>query len=186
MTDDYIESLDDKDKRWFEYLVKTKCTYEKAIDYIINNDLDCTTIYKDGSRPRQTINYGYRRSIGGIYYLLWLMESKITFKDNMDKFYIYKTNILNLLNEIHQKNIDFEKSNPICYYRKKSRTSKTTSTKLHITKDAFSDDQLSIGEHSTKVIKPKKETVAERKIKLANSKAISFAGLSFNPKKNEK
>jgi hypothetical protein len=30
-------------------------------------DLDCTTIYPDGSRPRQTINYGYRIQFDEVY-----------------------------------------------------------------------------------------------------------------------
>lgn len=33
-------------------------------------DLDCTTIYPDGSRPRQTINYGYRITLSSIEYIL--------------------------------------------------------------------------------------------------------------------
>lgn len=33
-------------------------------------DLDCTTIYPNGSRPRQTINYGYRITLSSIEYIL--------------------------------------------------------------------------------------------------------------------
>ena len=33
-------------------------------------DLDCTIIYPDGSRPRQTINYGYRITLSSIEYIL--------------------------------------------------------------------------------------------------------------------
>lgn len=64
----YEEKLDDRDIRYINYVID-KSTMADAIESYIK-DLDCTTIYPDGSRPRQTINYGYRIAISSIEYIL--------------------------------------------------------------------------------------------------------------------
>jgi hypothetical protein len=50
----YEEKLDDRDIRYINYVID-KSTMADAIESYIK-DLDCTIIYPDGSRPRQTIN----------------------------------------------------------------------------------------------------------------------------------
>lgn len=64
----YEEKLDDRDIRYINYVID-KSTMADAIKSYIK-DLDCTTIYPDGSRPRQTINYGYRITLSSIEYIL--------------------------------------------------------------------------------------------------------------------
>lgn len=64
----YEEKLDGMDIRYINHLIN-KSNAHGAIEYFIK-DLDCTTIYDDGSRPRQTINYGYRIAISSIEYIL--------------------------------------------------------------------------------------------------------------------
>ena len=64
----YEEKLDDRDIRYINYVID-KSTMADAIESYIK-DLDCTTIYPDGSRPRQTINYGYRITLSSIEYIL--------------------------------------------------------------------------------------------------------------------
>ena len=64
----YEKKLDDRDIRYINYVID-KSTMADAIESYIK-DLDCTTIYPDGSRPRQTINYGYRITLSSIEYIL--------------------------------------------------------------------------------------------------------------------
>lgn len=64
----YEEKLDDRDVRYINYVID-KSTMADAIESYIK-DLDCTIIYPDGSRPRQTINYGYRIALSSIEYIL--------------------------------------------------------------------------------------------------------------------
>lgn len=64
----YEEKLDGMYIRYINHLIN-KSNAHGAIEYFIK-DLDCTTIYDDGSRPRQTINYGYRIAISSIEYIL--------------------------------------------------------------------------------------------------------------------
>ena len=66
--DKYIGKLDAQDKRWYDYLIRSKGG-EIAALYFLLKYLDCSRIYTDGSRPMQTINYAYRTDIAGFIYL---------------------------------------------------------------------------------------------------------------------
>ena len=66
--DKYIGILDAQDKRWYDYLIRSKGG-EIAALYFLLKGLDCTRIYPDGSRPMQTINYAYRTDIAGFIYI---------------------------------------------------------------------------------------------------------------------
>ena len=141
----YEEKLDDRDIRYINYVID-KSTMADAIESYIK-DLDCTTIYPDGSRPRQTINYGYRITLSSIEYIL-------------DK---------------HEKNLDFERRNPIRYYSKESRKRTRSASRVNQSKDVFTGKPIDVSTGIAKAIKPKKETIAQRKAKLLGGKAVSFA-----------
>ena len=113
--DNYIGLLDTQDKRWFDYLIKDKGSEMVALNSLLH-DLDCTKIYKDGSRPVQTINYGYKRDIAGFIYIYNKLCE--TYPEcNID--YYAK------LVARHEENLNFEKNNPPVYYRTKQRTSRS-------------------------------------------------------------
>lgn len=142
----YIEQLDAQDKRWFDYLIKYKGSEIVALNSLLH-DLDCTRVYKDGSRPVQTINYGYKRDIAGFIYIYnKLCESYL--ECNVD--YYAK------LVKRHEDNLSFEEANGVTYYTKKQRTSTRSSKKYDETTDIFTGERFNIRTGVAKIVKQKK------------------------------
>lgn len=162
----YEEKLDDIDIRYINYVID-KSTMADAIESYIK-DLDCTTIYPDGSRPRQTINYGYRITLSSIEYILDKAYLILEYHPEKAQSYIdYRNSIIKRIIDIHEKNLDFERRNPVRYYSKKPRKRTRSASRVNQSKDVSTD--------IAKAIKPKKETIAQRKAKLLGGKAVSFA-----------
>lgn len=98
----YEEKLDDKDIRYINYIID-KSTMADAIESYIK-DLDCTTIYPDGSRPRQTINYGYRITLSSIEYILDKLYLVLEHHPEKAQSYIdYRNSIIKRIIDIHEK-----------------------------------------------------------------------------------
>ena len=113
----YEEKLDDRDIRYINYVID-KSTMADAIKSYIK-DLDCTIIYPDGSRPRQTINYGYRITLSSIEYILDKLYLVLEHHPEKAQSYIdYRNTIIKRIIDIHEKNLDFERRNPVRYYSK--------------------------------------------------------------------
>lgn len=164
----YEEKLDDRDIRYINYVID-KSTMADAIESYIK-DLDCTTIYPDGSRPRQTINYGYRITLSSIEYILDKAYLILEHHPEKAQSYIdYRNSIIKRIIDIHEKNLDFERRNPVRYYSKESRK------RTRQSKDVFTGKPIDVSTGIAKAIKPKKETIAQRKAKLLGGKAVSFA-----------
>lgn len=163
----YEEKLDDRDIRYINYVID-KSTMADAIKSYIK-DLDCTIIYPDGSRPRQTINYGYRITLSSIEYILDKLYLVLEHHPEKAQSYIdYRNSIIKRIIDIHEKNLDFERRNPVRYYSKEPRKRTRSASRVNQSKDVFTGKPI-------KAIKPKKETIAQRKAKLLGSKAVSFA-----------
>lgn len=158
----YEEKLDDSDIRYINYIID-KSTMADVIESYIK-DLDCTTIYPDGSRPRQTINYGYRITLSSIEYIL----------DKAQSYIDYRNSIIKRIIDIHEKNLDFERRNPVRYYSKEPRKRARSSSRVNQSKDVFTGQPIDVSTGIAKAIKPKKETIAQRKAKLLGGKAVSF------------
>lgn len=159
----YEEKLDNRDIRYINYVID-KSTMADAIESYIK-DLDCTTIYPDGSRPRQTINYGYRITLSSIEYIL----------DKAQSYIDYRNTIIKRIIDIHEKNLDFERRNPVRYYSKEPRKRTRSASRVNQSKDVFTGKPIDVSTGIAKAIKPKKETIAQRKAKLLGGKAVSFA-----------
>lgn len=170
--DKYIGTLDAQDKRFYDYLIKEKGGEANALVRLLY-DLDCTRIYKDGSRPAQTINYGYKTDIAGFIYIYnKLREANPEF--NID-FYAK-------LVERHEENLNFEKLNPPIYYKSKQRTShRSNRTTAEIT-NIFTGEKSKVDVGSGKIIRPK-ENAATRKAKALSDKSINFAFGNFKVNK---
>lgn len=170
----YEEKLDGMYIRYINYLIN-KSNAHGAIEYFIK-DLDCTTIYDDGSRPRQTINYSYRIAISSIEYILDQLYLVLEEHPEKAQDYIdYRNNIIKKVINIHEKNIDFERRNPVRYYTKESRKRTRSSSRVNTAKDIFTNNAIDVSTGVVKAVKSKKETVAQRKAKLLGGKAVSFA-----------
>lgn len=163
----YEEKLDNRDIRYINYVID-KSTMTDAIESYIK-DLDCTIIYPDGSRPRQTINYGYRITLSSIEYILDKLYLVLEHHPEKAQSYIdYRNSIIKRIIDIHEKNLDFERRNLVRYYSKEPRKRTRSSNRVNQSKDVFTGKPID-------VIKPKKETIAQRKAKLLGGKAVSFA-----------
>ena len=79
--------------------------------------LDCTRVTASGNRIVQTIDHMYKHDVTAFLYVLGLVTDKDVKKEYRKK-----------LNELHQKNIEFEIENPPKLYVKKTK-SRTKSTK---------------------------------------------------------
>lgn len=170
--DNYIGELDSQDIRWFDYLINSKGGEVVALNALLH-DLDCTRIYDDGSRPVQTINYGYKRDIAGFIYI----NNRI--KDIAHKIYLeYNYKLVNR----HEDNLNFEKNNPPIYYRTKQRTSGRSNRRTAEIADIFTGEKSTVDVGSGKTIKPK-ENAATRKAKALNDKSINFAFNNFKVNK---
>ena len=142
----------------------------------ITKDLDCTTIYPDGSRPRQTINYGYRITLSSIEYILDKLYLVLEHHPEKAQSYIdYRNTIIKRIIDIHEKNLDFERRNPVRYYSKEPRKRTRSASRVNQSKDVFTGKPIDVSTGIAKAIKPKKETIAQRKAKLLGGKAVSFA-----------
>lgn len=166
--DKYIGTLDAQDKRWYDYLIRSKGG-EIAALYFLLKGLDCTRIYPDGSRPMQTINYAYRTDIAGFIYInnqltKRMPECEVDFYDK--------------LVTRHEENLSFEEHNRPVSYTKKSRASGGSSTRTFKSKDLFTGEQTVIKESSVSNGN-KKENAASRKAKALKDKSISFAFNNF-------
>lgn len=166
--DKYIGILDAQDKRWYDYLIRSKGG-EIAALYFLLKGLDCSRIYPDGSRPMQTINYAYRTDIAGFIYInnqltKRIPECEVDFYDK--------------LVTRHEENLSFEEHNPPVHYSKQHRTSSRSSTRTATITDMFSGKESTVDVGSGKVIKPK-ENAATRKAKALKDKSISFAFNNF-------
>lgn len=170
----YEEKLDDRDIRYIKYVIN-KSTMADAIESYIK-DLDCTTIYPDGSRPRQTINYGYRITLSSIEYILdkacLILEHC---PEKAQGYMDYRNSIIKRIIDIHEKNLDFERRNPVRYYSKESRKCTRSASRVNQFKDVFTGKPIDVSTGIAKAIKPKKETIAQRNAKLLAGKAVSFA-----------
>lgn len=170
--DKYINTLDSQDIRWFDFLIKDKGSEIAALNNLLHY-LDCSRIYKDGSRPTQTIDYGYRRDIAGFIYI----NNKLCEKyPELDVDYYAK------LVKLHEDNLNFEKANPPVYYKSKQRTSSGSSRRTAEIKDIFSGETSTVDVGSGKIIKPK-NNVATRKAKALNDRTVSFAFNNFKVNK---
>lgn len=170
--DKYIGTLDAQDKRWYDYLIKSKGG-EIAALYFLLKSLDCTRIYPDGSRPMQTIGYPYRTDIAGFIYInnqliKRMPECEVDFYDK--------------LVARHEENLSFEEHNPPIYYSKQCRTSSRSSTRTAKITDMFSGEESTVDVGSGKIIKSK-ENSATRKAKALKDKSISFAFNNFKVNK---
>ena len=83
--------------------------------------------------------------------------------------------IIKRIIDIHEKNLDFERRNPVRYYSKEPRKRARSSSRVNQSKDVFTGQPIDVSTGITKAIKPKKETIAQRKAKLLGGKAVSFA-----------
>ena len=138
-------------------------------------DLDCTIIYPDGSRPRQTINYGYRITLSSIEYILDKLYLVLEHHPEKAQSYIdYRNSIIKRIIDIHEKNLDFERRNLVRYYSKEPRKRTRSSNRVNQSKDVFTGKPIDVSTGIAKAIKPKKETIAQRKAKLLGGKAVSF------------
>ena len=170
--DKYIGTLDAQDKRWYDYLIRSKGG-EIAALYFLLKGLDCSRIYPDGSRPMQTINYAYRTDIAGFIYInnqltKRMPECEVDFYDK--------------LVTRHEENLSFEEHNPPVHYSKQHRTSSRSSTRTATITDMFSGKESTVDVGSGKIIKPK-ENAATRKAKALKDKSISFAFNNFKVNK---
>lgn len=166
--DKYIGKLDAQDIRWYEFLIRDKGGEITALNTLLH-DLDCTRVYKDGSRPMQTIHYGYRCNIAGFIYIYNKLCEKYP---DLDVDYYAK------LAKRHEENLDFEKLNPPIYYKSKQRGSGGSNRRTAEIADIFTGEKSKVDVGSGKIIKPK-ENAATRKAKALSDKSISFAFGNF-------
>lgn len=172
---DYSYKLDNSDIRNITYLINEKGNIDNVINYYIK-DLDCTRVYSDGGRPMQTINFRYKLCLAAIEYLLDMLYNTLVEHPEKAQSYIdYRKSIINNVKLIHEKNINYEKEHPVLNYTKKSKTSVRRNKQYNKTKDVFTGEPIDVGTGVAKAIKPRKETIADRKTKLLNERAIKFA-----------
>ena len=170
--DKYIGTLDAQDKRWYDYLIRSKGG-EIAALYFLLKGLDCSRVYPDGSRPMQTINYAYRTDIAGFIYInnqltKRMPECEVDFYDK--------------LVTRHEENLSFETNNPPIHYTGKSRTSTRSNRRTAEIADVFTGEKSTVDVGSGRVIRPK-DNAATRKAKALKDKSISFAFNNFKVNK---
>jgi hypothetical protein len=110
---DYITTLDNTDKKIIDNKVA-----EKGIEQYLSQQLiylDCSRIYKDGSRAMQTIGYPYRREISSYLYALKKYYEDRDCPLDINEQEEYQHDIDRLL-ERHQANLEYEKENPPVWY----------------------------------------------------------------------
>lgn len=166
--DKYIGELDFQDKKWFDYLIKYKGGEINALNSLLH-DLDCTRVYKDGSRPVQTIDYGYKRDIAGFIYIY---NKLCEINPECDIDYYAK-----LVNR-HEENLSFEKDNPPIYYKKQQRTSNRSSRRTAEIEDIFTHEKSQVDVGTGRVVRPR-NNAETRKAKALSTKSVSFAFSNF-------
>lgn len=114
----------------------------------VYDNMDCTIVFDDGSRPLMTNCFLYEYFLAIINYCLSNAERTEEIIE-----------IENLINERIQANIDFEKENPPIIYSKKN-TKKSTKTGRYTHKDMFTGETI---DDTPKVKKPKSK---KEKIKI--------------------
>ena len=80
--------------------------------------LDCTRVTASGNRIVQTIDHMYKHDVTAFLYVLGLVTDKDVKKEYRKK-----------LNDIHEKNLEFEAENPPRIYVSKKPKSRAKSTK---------------------------------------------------------
>lgn len=170
----YEEKLDDRDIRYINYVID-KSTMADAIESYIK-DLDCTIIYPDGSRPRQTINYGYRITLSNIEYILDKLYLVLEHHPEKAQSYIdYRNTIIKRIIDIHEKNLVLREETQYDIIVKNQGNALEVLAELINQKMSLQVNPLMLAPVLQRAIKPKKETIAQRKAKLLGGKAISFA-----------
>lgn len=165
-------TLDAQDIRFVEAHIKQYGGIDKAIQVVLK-ELDATLVLPDGSRPRQTNSYVWQRSDAEFAYLLnKAMDNGMTNEEY--------TKVMEQYGEVLKKNELYELENPPVVYSKKVRSS-TRKVRVDKVQSMFDGDILKVGEKAVKA-KPKKETVAERKARILNNKAVTFAFGGFKAK----
>ena len=94
---------------------------EKGIDEYLTQQLiylDCSRLYKDGSRAMQTIGYPYQREITSYIYVL---EKAVWLDGYQDK---HKQKWIDKLLERHNANLEYERDNPPIWYGGKKAKAK--------------------------------------------------------------
>ena len=113
---EYICELDKHDKAIIDNKVA-----EKGIDEYLTQQLiylDCSRLYKDGSRAMQTIGYPYQREITSYIYVL---EKAVWLDGYQDK---HKQEWTDKLLERHSANLEYERDNPPIWYGGKKAKAK--------------------------------------------------------------
>lgn len=152
----YLITLDNFDIRHIEVdLFKDSfCIY---LDKILKN-LDCSKIYKDGSRAMQTIGYPYRFEISRFFYVYNnYLENEL--KDD------YASKLLTL----HNANLEFEAINPPIWYGGDKAKAK------------FEKDYKIKSKTKSKTKTSKEKGPSKAELKLA-AKAAKINKLTFNIK----
>lgn len=170
--DKYIGKLDAQDIRWFDYLLRDKGSEIVALNSLLH-DLDCTRVYKDGSRPMQTINYGYKHNIGGYIYIYNKLCEQFP---NIEIDYYAK------LVARHEENLNFEKEHGVIYYKKESTRSVRTTKRNDESKDMFTGETISVRTGVAKAVKPK-DNARTRKARALSERTINFAFGNFKVSK---
>ncbi len=165
-------TLDTQDIRFVEAHIKQYGGIDKAIQVVLK-ELDATLVLPDGSRPRQTNSYVWQRSDAEFAYLLnKAMDNGMTNEEY--------TKVMEQYGEVLKKNELYELENPPVVYSKKVRSS-ARKVRVDNVLSMFDGDAIKVGKKAVKA-KPKKETVAERKVRILSNKAVTFAFGNFKAK----
>ena len=158
----YIEEPNEDNNSYADVMI-LDCGFDTWFENQLNIWINCSYISINGNRIIQTNDKRYNHEITTIL----CMIEKYVEEDRRD--YYYKE----LLNQ-HNKNLEFESINGFAYdpYAVKSKKSSNSSRKKS------KQTSIDFGD------KPKKETVAERKLKAHVAKINSFK-ITLKPVKND-
>lgn len=110
---DYAIDLDDFSKNYIEHQLKNEgfnAVFEKNL-LILN----CERSYNDGTRPMQTIDYYYKKTLSETLYAIRKQDVDI------------QDNLLEMLLKRHERNLEYEKENPpIVYSNRKAKRKNNT------------------------------------------------------------
>ena len=110
---DYIVSLDKYDTDMID-----KRVADKGIEAYLSQQLvylDCSRLYKDGSRAMQTIGYPYQKEISSYIYALKKYYEDRDCPLDINEQEEYQHDIDRLF-ELHKANLEYEKENPPVWY----------------------------------------------------------------------
>ena len=163
-------TLDAQDIRFVELHIKQYGGIDKAIQVMLK-ELDATLVLPDGNRPRQTNSYVWQRSDAEFAYLLnKAMDNGMTNEEY--------AKVMEQYGEVLKKNQLYELENPPVVYSKRVHSG-VRKVRVDKVQSMFDGDILKVGQ---KAVKPKKETVAERKARILSNKAVTFAFGNFKTK----